>query len=106
MCVTVYEKKWGRAKEIICDLLEKFNDADHFPEIHLKDIEQKTGVLVRLAMAYPFIMPFMRGLYLTMNSWRTSRDREGWKLSKWAYDSFTNAGLRQGHVGYSSDYRE
>ena len=29
LCVTLSERKWGRAKEIICDLLEQFNHADH-----------------------------------------------------------------------------
>ena len=24
--ITVYKRKWGRAKEIICDLLSKFNN--------------------------------------------------------------------------------
>ena len=77
--VTVSERKLGRTKEIICDLLEKFNEFDHFTEMDLKDMERKMGVLVHLAMAYPLIMVFLRGLYLTMNSWRPKRDREGWK---------------------------
>ena len=53
LCVTVSEKKWSRAKEILCDLLENFNHPNHFSEMNLKDMEQKTGFLVHLAMAYP-----------------------------------------------------
>ena len=30
LCVTMYEKKWDRANEIIGVLLVKFNHADHF----------------------------------------------------------------------------
>ena len=57
-------------------------------------------------MAYTLIMPFIRGLYLTMNSWRPKRDRDGWKLSKRAYGSFINAARREGHMDYSSGYKE
>ena len=60
-------------------MLEKFNDSDRYPEMDLKDMEQKTGFLLYLDMAYPLIMPFTRGLYLTMNSWRPKRDRDSWK---------------------------
>ena len=35
--LTVSERNWGRAEEIICDMLEKFNESDHFPEMDLKD---------------------------------------------------------------------
>ena len=74
--------------------------------MNLKDTEQKTGFLVHLDMAYPFIMPFMRGVYLNINSLRPKRDKDGWKLSKRAYDSFINDGRKQEHMGYSSGYRE
>ena len=37
--VTVSERNWGRAEEIIYDMLEKFNESDHFPEMDLKDME-------------------------------------------------------------------
>ena len=100
------EKKWGRAKEIICDLFEKFNEVNNFPEINLKDMEQKTGFLVHLTMVYPLIIPFLRGLYLAMNYWRPKRDRDGCKLSKRLYGSFIKSGMRQGHIGYSSGHRE
>ena len=97
--VTVSERKRGKAKEIICDLLENFNESDHLPEMYLKGMERKTGFGVKLAMAHPFIVPFMRGLYLTIKSWRPKRDREGCKLSKRDYDSFINTGTRQGNLG-------
>ena len=68
-------------------------------------MERKTGFLVHLTMAYPLIMPFLRGIYLTMKYWRPKRDRGGYKFYKWVYDSFINSGKRQGHIGYSSGYK-
>jgi hypothetical protein len=39
-------------------------------------------------MSYPEMTPFLRGFYLTMNSWRKGRDKDGWKLSPRAYRTF------------------
>ena len=86
-------------------MLSKFNDPDHFPEMDLKEMERKTGFLVHLDMSYPLIMPFMKDLYLTINSWRLKKDRDGWKLSKRAYDSFINDGRSKVRLGYYRGYR-
>ena len=57
-------------------------------------------------MAYPLIVPFLRGAYLTVNSWRPKRDKDGCKWSKWDYDSFVNFGRRKGRLGCSSESSE
>ena len=41
-----------------------------------------------------------------MHSRRSKRDRDGWKLSKRAYYLFINSTRVEGHMGYSSGYRE
>ena len=41
LCVNLSEKKWGRVTESICNMLAKFNHADNFPEMNLKNTEQK-----------------------------------------------------------------
>ena len=83
--VTVSQKKWDKARQIIAELLEHFSDSDSLPKLELKDLERKVGFLVHLAMAYPLMLPFLRGFYLTMNSWRVGRDAAGWKLPAGAY---------------------
>ena len=70
-------------------------------------MEQKTGFLVHLAMAYRLIMPFLRGIYLEMSSWRPVRDQDSWKLSNRSYNAYLNAVLREGSViFYSGSYNE
>ena len=85
--VTVSQKKWDKARGIIASLLDDFESETALREFNLKELEQKVGFLVHLAMAYPLMLPFLRGLYLTMNSWRNGRDANGWKLSGRAYTS-------------------
>ena len=63
------------------ELLEVFADAEDLPDFDLKDLERKAGFLVHLSMTYPLLPPFMRGFYLTMNTWREGRDQDGWKMA-------------------------
>ena len=94
--VTVSQKKWDKCKTIISSLLELYSSPKDLPMMDLKDLERKTGFLVHLAMAYPAMMPFLRGLYLTMNSWRSMRDGDGWKLTRRAYDVYMSQSRRAG----------
>ena len=48
--------------------------------IHYKNAESIIGFLVYVAMTYSSLMPYLKGLYLLLNSWRKNRDDEGWKL--------------------------
>ncbi len=83
--VTVSQKKWDRSRQIISDLLSVYSECkDDLPDFNLKKLEQKVGFLVHLGMAYPLMVPFLRGLYLTMNNWRSGRENSGWKLSRGA----------------------
>ena len=92
--VTVSQKKWeDRARQIISELLSVYSDCEEdVPDFNLKKLEQKVGFLVHLGMAYPLMVPFLRGpLYLTMNNWRSGRENSGWKLSRGARTTLMTA---------------
>ena len=80
--VTVSEKKWLKAKTMIEELMNCFTSETDRPWMNTKELERKTGFLVHLAMTFDDIMPFLRGFYLTLNSWRPDRDRDGWKMNR------------------------
>ena len=50
--------------------------------LHFKALESATGFLIYVAMTYPSLKPYLKGLYLTLNSWRPNRDHHGWKKRK------------------------
>ena len=54
-------------------------------------------------MSYPVIKPFLRGFYLTLNSWRESRDRYGWKIPDKAYTLFLQLDRRSEDRDDSTD---
>ena len=47
--------------------------------IHFKTTELISGFIVYVAQTHPALMPYMKGIYLTLNSWHPQRDEEGWK---------------------------
>jgi hypothetical protein len=51
-------------------------------KIHFKTTEQFVGFIVYVSMTYTSVIPYLKGTYLTLNSWRPDRDKEGWKDPK------------------------
>jgi hypothetical protein len=38
--------------------------------------------MVYVSMTYTPLIPYLKGIYLTLNSWKPDRDKEGWKDPK------------------------
>jgi hypothetical protein len=47
--------------------------------LHFKSLESNVGFIVYVAMTYTLMIPYLKGIYLTLNSWRDNRNEEGWK---------------------------
>lgn len=47
--------------------------------LRFKALESATGFLVYVGLTYHMMVPYFKGLHLTLNSWRPNRDSEGWK---------------------------
>jgi hypothetical protein len=76
---SVTQEKWEKAQGIIqalCDVV--FRDGLAAQLIH-KELERQRGFLVHLSMTFPVLVPFLKGIHLTLDSWREGRDSEGWK---------------------------
>jgi hypothetical protein len=86
--VTVTEKKWLKTRNILEKLDQNWAKGKAATQINYKQLDRDVGFLVHLSMTYPEMTPFLRGFYLTMNSWRKGRDKDGWKLSPRAYRTF------------------
>jgi hypothetical protein len=55
--------------------------SDGRPLLERKKLEKETGFLNHLSMTFEVVTPFLKGLYLTLKSWRSQRDEEDQKLS-------------------------
>lgn len=63
-------------------------------KIHFKTTECFVGFLVYVAQNYISFVPYLKGIYLTLNSWRRGRDKEGW---------LTESGRREACLGLKPD---
>jgi hypothetical protein len=80
--VTVSQEKWDKTKKIIEFYVDKIEVAEKEKgaEVWLdyKQLERDTGFLVHVLMTYDQLRPYLKGFYLTLNSWRFNRGPDGW----------------------------
>ena len=83
---SVSQEKWEKGRGIVEDLLKAVqNSKDGRPRLNRKSLERETGFMNHLAMTFETMTPFLKGFYLSLNSWRSGRDKDDWKVSskKW-----------------------
>jgi hypothetical protein len=79
---SVSEEKWAKGRAIIDRLRSLLGPpAEERPMLCRKLLERETGFLNHLAMTFENLTPFLKGFYLSLNSWRSGRDAEDWKVS-------------------------
>jgi hypothetical protein len=44
-----------------------------------KQLESYPGFLVYVSRTYPAMVPYLKGIHLTLDSWRANRDEDGWR---------------------------
>jgi hypothetical protein len=94
---SVSEAKWTKGKRILTELLEEL-EGDHLVELDFKTLESKTGFLGHLSMTFEFMVPFLKGFYLTLNGWRSGRKEDGWKMKDKEWISFLRAKVYSGDI--------
>jgi hypothetical protein len=75
--VSCTQEKWTRARSYVEEMYSIWQQGERFSH---KDLECKCGFLVYVTRTYPSLVPFLKGIHLTLDSCRPGRDQEGWKL--------------------------
>ena len=63
---------------IVCRIQEELKekgDLDH------KALYRDRGFLIFLSRTYRIMAPYLKGVHQTLDSWRKSRTKDGWRLS-------------------------
>jgi len=76
VCGMVSQEKWDKTKRLLAEL-EEMVALDCLPLTRLLQIR---GFLMYVVCTYPWINPYMKGLHLTIDSWRPFRGPYGFKL--------------------------
>ena len=75
--VLVLEEKWAKAKMHIGKMVQEVVEGKGY--VNFKDMEKRRGFLVYVTRTYPSMVPYLKGIHLTLDSWRPQRDADGWK---------------------------
>ena len=80
---SVSTEKWEKGKAVIRSLTESINHHSlGRPTLNRKELERNTGFLNHLSMTFEQDMsPFLKGFYLSLNSWTSKRDSQDWKMT-------------------------
>ena len=74
---TVSQERWNKTRNHIKRLKEWADDGGL---VDRKELERIRGFLVYVSLTFDVIVPYLKGIHLTMESWRDDRDDEGWRL--------------------------
>jgi hypothetical protein len=78
--VTVSQERWTKAKRYIGEIVDELASSRN-QTLDFKPLERKRGFLIYVTRTYPAMVPYLKGIHQTLDSWRTNRDSDGWKLS-------------------------
>ena len=74
---TVAQERWNKTRGHIDRLVEWARSEE---SIDRKELERIRGFLVYVSLTYDIMVPYLKGIHLTLESWRSDRDDEGWRL--------------------------
>jgi hypothetical protein len=97
---TVTKEKWEKARAIVEAIVEKVLSDGPLPDLDHKELERQRGFLVHLPMAFSSLVPFLKGIHLTLDSWRSGRKDDGWKMTPKEWRLWT---LHQAEGGEDQD---
>jgi hypothetical protein len=73
------QERWDKAKGILSWIHSQLLSGTTIP---LKPLESHRGFLIYLVRTYPAINPYLKGIHLTLDSWRPWRHDDGWKMTQ------------------------
>ena len=75
--ITVSQEKWEKTQRYIDWIRELLDQGEDIP---FKELERVRGFLIYTTRTYPEMIPYLKGVHLTLDGWRGNRDRDGWKF--------------------------
>jgi hypothetical protein len=87
--VRVSQDKWDKTRKIIRRLADELDEfycrtslGESLEGTDRRRMESDRGFLIYVAQACPSLVPYLKGVHLTIDSWRPDRNSQGWKLRR------------------------
>ena len=78
--ILVSEERWSKTRSIIRKWVDEIRK-NPASDLCVKDLLSDRGFLIYVTRTYSPMIPYLKGLHLTIDSWRGGRDDDGWKLA-------------------------
>ena len=72
------QENWDKMKGIVDKWLSRVEEGEW--ELDHNELRSDRGFLVYACQAYPGLKPYLKGLHLSLETWRGGRDTEGYRL--------------------------
>jgi hypothetical protein len=82
--IPVFIKKWAKANRLLATL-HGLVMASEWVDHNVLDMSR--GFLVYVALTYRPLTPFLMGMHISIDGWRSGRDKEGWRLREAEVDA-------------------
>jgi hypothetical protein len=93
VCVKVTQERWDKTRKMVRDIWQEYSNRrtelsvevlgeDSAGELNHKQLERRQGFIVYVAQAYPSLVTYLKGIHLTLDSWRSGRNEDGWKRTR------------------------
>jgi hypothetical protein len=92
--VSVIQEQWEKTKGIVEWIASEISNSD---TIDFKTLERHREFLVSVGRTYPVLVPYLKGMHLSLDSWRPWRKEDGWKLTQ-AEISYAMSELEPGQL--------
>jgi hypothetical protein len=76
--ISVSQERWDKAKVILAWVNNHLQSGSDIP---FKPLESHRGCLIYIVRTYPAINPYLKGIHLTLDSWRPWRKDDGWRMT-------------------------
>lgn len=80
----VTQLRWDKARRLlgeIRNLFEQGEDENKQVWLPRDRLESARGFLIYVGRTYTTMLPYLKGLHLTIDGWRENRDEDGWRIS-------------------------
>jgi hypothetical protein len=78
--VTVSQEKWDKSRRYIGEIVDELASSKD-STLDRKALEKKRGFLIYVTRTYPSMVPYLKGIHHTLESYRDTRRADGWKMS-------------------------
>jgi hypothetical protein len=114
VCVKATQTRRDKTRKMFPDIWQDFSDRrkevpsevlgkDSAGGLNRKNLERHRGFLVYVAQAYPSLVPYLKGIHLTLDGWRSGSNDEGWKRPRADMEQLMRHGDPEGALKALSD---